>query len=138
MEGDSPFLWIHGPPGIGNSHAAYSIIGNLLGFTKDERRSSVAYYLFKEDNDVFRQARNMFQAAAIHDISFLKRWFLPSRAELVSIASSKSPRMSTITSPSQGNSEATDVEHAQKLMPFKDRTLGTPTTDLKSLNGGSE
>tara|TARA_R110002060_G_scaffold3677_9_gene5682 strand:- start:1495 stop:1890 length:396 start_codon:yes stop_codon:yes gene_type:complete len=131
-------LWIHGPPGIGNFHAAYSIIGNLLGFTKDERRSSVAYYLFKEDNDVFRQARDMFQAAAIHDISFLKRWFLPSRAELVSIASSKSPRMSTITSPSQGKSEATDVEHAQKLMPFKDRTLETPTTDLKSLNGDSE
>ncbi|PVH82345.1 hypothetical protein DL98DRAFT_570587 [Cadophora sp. DSE1049] len=65
LEGDSPFLWIHGPPGIGKSHAAYSIIGNLLEFTKDEPRTSVAYYLFKEDNDVFRQAKNMFQAAAI-------------------------------------------------------------------------
>ena len=65
LEGESPFLRIHGPPGIGKSHAAYSIIGNLLESTKAEPRSSVAYYLFKEDNNVFRQAKNMFQAVAI-------------------------------------------------------------------------
>ncbi|KAK0100488.1 hypothetical protein ONS95_008436 [Cadophora gregata] len=65
LEGDSPFLWIHGPPGIGKSHAAYSIIGNLLEFTKDDPRTSVAYYLFKEDNDFYREAKNMLRTVVI-------------------------------------------------------------------------
>ncbi|KAH7417705.1 hypothetical protein BKA64DRAFT_769875 [Cadophora sp. MPI-SDFR-AT-0126] len=65
LEGDSPFLWIHGPPGIGKSHAAYSIVGNLLENTKEEPRTSVAYYLFKEDRDIFRQVKFMMQAAII-------------------------------------------------------------------------
>lgn len=65
VEGDSPYLWIYGPPGIGKSCLAYSIIVRFLESTGSEARSSVAYYLFKEEHEELRSAKNMLSAAVI-------------------------------------------------------------------------
>jgi DNA polymerase III delta prime subunit len=64
MDG-SPILWISGPPGIGKSCVAHSIIGKLLESTSSDPRASVAYYFFREEHEELRSAKNMLKAAVI-------------------------------------------------------------------------
>jgi hypothetical protein len=64
MDG-SPILRISGPPGIGKSCVAYSIIGKLLESTSRDPRASVAYYFFREEHEELRSAKNMLRAAVI-------------------------------------------------------------------------
>jgi hypothetical protein len=64
MDG-SPFLRISGPPGIGKSCVAYSIIRKLLESTSSDPRASVAYYFFREEHEELRSANNMLRAAVI-------------------------------------------------------------------------
>jgi hypothetical protein len=65
--GDSRILWISGPPGIGKSCVAHSIIGKLHELTSSDRnsRTSVAYYFFREEHEELRSAENMLKAAVI-------------------------------------------------------------------------
>jgi hypothetical protein len=64
MDG-SPILWISGPPGIGKSCVAHSIIGKLLESTSSDPRVSVAYYFFREEHEELRSTKDMLKAAVI-------------------------------------------------------------------------
>ncbi|CZR57803.1 uncharacterized protein PAC_07692 [Phialocephala subalpina] len=65
MDGDSSLLWISGPPGIGKSCVAHSIIGKLLEFTGNQTRQSVAYFFYREEHEELRSTKNMLKAAVI-------------------------------------------------------------------------
>jgi DNA replication protein DnaC len=67
MDDDSstPFLWIHGPPGIGKSCLAYSIIKKLWDATANDQKSSVSYFFFNEEIEPLRSVKAMLSTAII-------------------------------------------------------------------------
>lgn len=64
-EGDTPFLWVCGAPGMGKSFMAYWIIKQLQNFCRAESTTTVAYFFFQEEHEDRRSVEVMLRSLII-------------------------------------------------------------------------